>query len=409
MNAPADGFVRENFEARVAVFQIGDSGDAAYVIESGCVEVLVGPPDAQRRAAVLAEGDMFGEVALLDHQSRSATVRTLVPTRLVRIDRSHVEEMLGRADPVIQYLLRLLLERFRNSSATAVLPEPDKPADGSAASPLAQPDLHAAAVRTLSLAHDLSTAIDADQLALFYQPIVALPSGSLVGFEALVRWHHPSMGTISPEEFIPLAEKTGLIQRIGQWVLRQSMHDWPILRTLCKGEDKAEPFVSVNLSAQEFCQSSVALIDDCLREHSMAPRELHIELTETTVISNIASVTRTSQNLRAMQVGIALDDFGTGYAGLDYLQALPFSSLKFDKSFVQQMQGSGRSFQIIKAALELSRTLGLDTVAEGIEDALTARVLAGMGCNYAQGYHFARPMPIAQVIAWAARYRPKPM
>jgi hypothetical protein len=350
---------------------------------------------------------MFGEVALLDHQPRTATVRTLVPTSLVRIDRTHVEELLGRADPVIQYLLRLLLERFRNSSGTLALAEPDKPDGSGASSALTQPDLHAAAVRTLSLAHDLSNAIDAGQLAVVYQPIVALPLGALVGFEALVRWRHPSMGTIGPDEFIPLAEKTGLIQRIGQWVLRQSMHDWSTLRALCKSQGQAGPFVSVNLSAPEFCPASVALIETCLREHCMAPQELRIELTETTVIGNIAAVTRTLQTLRAMQIGIALDDFGTGYAGLDYLQTLPFSSLKIDKSFVQQMQGSGRSFQIVKSALELSRTLGLNTVAEGIEDALTARVLADMGCNYAQGYHFARPMPMAEVIAWAAGYKPQ--
>ena len=410
MNAPATGFVRENLEAQVAVFQTGDSGDAAYVIESGCVEVLAGPPDAQRRVAVLAEGAMFGEVALLDHQPRTATVRTLVPTSLVRIDRTHVEELLGRADPVIQYLLRLLLERFRNSSGIVALPEPNKPIGTGPAGSLSPPDLHAAAVRTLSLAHDLSNAIDAGQLALFYQPIVALPSGALVGFEALVRWHHPSMGTISPDEFIPLAEKTGLIHRIGQWVLRQSMRDWPALRALCKSQNSEAPFMSVNLSAPELCDAAgVALIADCLSEHTIAPQELRIELTETTVIGNIGSVTQTLQTLRAMHIGIALDDFGTGYAGLDYLQSLPFSSLKIDKSFVQQMHGSRRSFQIIKSALELSRMLGLDTVAEGIEDALTARVLANMGCNYAQGYHFARPMPLAEITSWAATYQPQPL
>jgi EAL domain-containing protein (putative c-di-GMP-specific phosphodiesterase class I) len=413
MNAPANGFVRENLEAQVAVFQTGDSGDAAYVIESGCVEVLAGPPDAQRRVAVLAEGAMFGEVALLDHQPRTATVRTLMPTSLVRIDRTHVEELLGRADPVIQYLLRLLLERFRNSSSSTKTgaQEPPGATDAHSDTPRTspQPDLHAAAVRTLSLAHDLSNAIDAGQLALFYQPIVALPSRTLCGFEALVRWQHPSMGIISPDEFIPLAEKTGLIHRIGQWVLRQSMRDWPTLRPLCQPPGNAAPFVSVNLSAPELCDAaSVELIASSLRAHGMAPQELRIELTETTVIGNIAAVTHTLQTLRAMHIGIALDDFGTGYAGLDYLQTLPFSSLKIDKSFVWQMHESARSFQIIKSALELSRMLDLDTVAEGIEDAHTARVLESMGCSYAQGYHFARPMPLPDITRWAANYQAAP-
>ncbi|MEY3447470.1 MAG: hypothetical protein RIR45_2225, partial [Pseudomonadota bacterium] len=115
MNNITTGFTREQFEGQTTVFQIGDSGDAAYVIESGCVEILVGSDPEQRRVAVLAEGAMFGEIALLDHQSRTATVRTLMPTRLIRIDRTHVEELLERADPVIQYLLRLMLERFRSS------------------------------------------------------------------------------------------------------------------------------------------------------------------------------------------------------------------------------------------------------------------------------------------------------
>jgi EAL domain-containing protein (putative c-di-GMP-specific phosphodiesterase class I) len=215
------------------------------------------------------------------------------------------------------------------------------------------------------------------------------------------------MGTISPDEFIPLAEKTGLIHRIGPWVLRQSMRDWPTLRPLCKPPGNAAPFVSVNLSAPELCDAASAeLIASGLRAHAMAPQELRIELTETTVIGNIDAVTQTLQTLRAMHIGIALDDFGTGYAGLDYLQTLPFSSLKIDKSFVWQMHESGRSFQIIKSALELSRMLGLDTVAEGIEDAHTAQVLEGMGCSYAQGYHFARPMPLPEITRWAASYRP---
>lgn len=162
MHTLVSEFNREVFDAGLTVFSVGDAGDSAYVIESGCVEVLAGPANAQQRVAVLAQGAMFGEVALLDGQARTATVRSLVPTTLVRIDRTHVEELLLRADPVIQYLLRLLLERFRNQAQgdTASAP-PTAPTQ-----PAAPTDLHAAAVRTLSLAHDLSDAIDHDQLDL---------------------------------------------------------------------------------------------------------------------------------------------------------------------------------------------------------------------------------------------------
>ena len=392
------GFSREVFEGQMTVFCTGDSGDAAYVIESGCVEVLAGPPDALRRVAVLAQGAMFGEVALLDRQPRSATVRTLIPTTLVRIDRAHVEELLVRADPVIQYLMRLLLERFRSSSGkqgepVSSLTPPALPIGG-----MPTVDLHAAAVRTLSLAHDLSDAIDHQQLELFYQPIFLLRDTRLVGFEALIRWRHPSFGMVSPDEFIPLAEKTGLIHRIGQWVLKRAAIDWQELRSLCTSDDSHHPFMSVNLSAPELCGPGIVQsIQACAQEQGMLLSELRVELTETIVISNLQAITAALEELRAMGVGIALDDFGTGYAGLNYLQTLPFSCIKIDRAFVQQMHTSERSFQIIKSALELSKLMGMTTVAEGIEDAATGTLLASMGCTYAQGFHYARPMPVGDV------------
>ncbi len=396
-----NGFKREYLDTHATVFRTGDSGDAAYVIESGCVEVLAGSADQPLRLAVLAEGAMFGEVALLDRQPRTATVKALMPTTLIRIDRQHVEELLGRADPVIQYLLRLLLERFRNSSGKSAGDAELAKAPGTTNAPQSTPDLHAAAVRTLSLAHDLSAAIGSNQLELFYQPIIHMASRSLIGYEGLVRWRHPTMGLISPDEFIPLAEKTGLIHRIGDWVLRRGMLDWPRLRPLCQGAPGTTPFVSLNLSGPELCQPGIAEdIQQRLLAMAMPPAELRIELTETAVITNLSQVTAVTQQLRDLGVGIALDDFGTGYAGLDYLQTLPFSTIKIDKSFVQQMHDSTRSFHIIKSALELSRRLDLTSVAEGIEDNATSNLITSMGCTYAQGYQFAKPMPLEQVCQW---------
>jgi len=391
-------FSREVLAAGAAVFQVGDTGDSAYVIESGCVEVLVGAAHAQQRVAVLAEGAMFGEVALLDRQARTATVRTLVPTTLVRIDRAHVEELLVRADPVIQYLLRLLLERFRSSSAKSESPPALPPLSGHAA--FAPPeDLHAAAVRTLSLAHDLSDAIDRDQLDLYYQPIVRLPDGTLAGYEALVRWRHPQLGVVQPDEFIPLAEKTGLVHRIGQWVLQRATSDWPALRSTCAARAGGRPFVSVNLSAPELCSPGIVeAVERCLQTTGMDAQELRIELTETVIISSVDKVSASIARLRAMGIGIALDDFGTGYAGLDYLQTLPFTTIKIDRAFVAHMHSSERSFQIIKSALALSQLLGISTVAEGIEDAATGTLLASMGCEYGQGYHYARPRPLHALL-----------
>ena len=401
-------FTRETYEGQATIFRAGDAGDSAYLIESGRVEVLLQIDGEFRQVDVMGPGAMFGEIALLDHLPRSGTVRTLEPTVLMRIDRSFVDELLRTTDPVIQYLMRLLLERIRRERPTK------PPADGTTALPLppaghgaskgsgglqGSDALHSAALRTLSLSRDLSDAIDANQLELHYQPIVLLDSGRLAGYEALVRWRHPQQGLVRPDEFIPLAERTGLIHRIGRWVLQQALVDWPALRALCEVDEA--PFVSVNLSAPELSVEGLAeSVLERLEKAGMAPPELRIELTETTIIGNLGPVTEVTQTLRKAGVGIALDDFGTGYAGLSYLQDLPFSCLKIDRAFVSQMLSADRSLHIVKLALELSRWMGMSTVAEGIEDGPCAQALREAGCTYGQGYFFAKPMTVEALTAW---------
>jgi EAL domain-containing protein (putative c-di-GMP-specific phosphodiesterase class I) len=399
-----DAFDREVYDGQELVFQWGDLGDSAYVIEEGCVEVLTGVGPELRRIAILTEGAMFGEVALLDRQPRTASVRALVPTRLIRIDRSHVEELMLRSDSVIQYLMQLLLARFRSTHDAAGLQK--RPGGANTTDSVEAVDLHKAAVRTLSLAQDLSDAIDRQQLELFYQPLIAFDQLAVVGYEALIRWHHPTLGLISPIEFVPLAEKTGLIHRIGQWVLHRAVADWAELRPYCVSHAGHPPFISINLSAPELAGGDiVGAVQNCLRQHQMAPQELRIELTETVIIQNMDAVAASLHALRALGIGIALDDFGTGYAGLDYLQSLPFTCLKIDKTFVQQVGQSDRSRHIIKAALELARSIGLSTIAEGIETADIGAQLSAMGCSHAQGYHYGKPMPKQQMGAWAQQHQ----
>ncbi len=182
--------------------------------------------------------------------------------------------------------------------------------------------------------------------------------------------------------------------------------DWAELRPYCTADDRHQPFMSINLSAPELAGGDiVAAVQACLTQHGMAPQELHIELTETIIIQNMDDVASSLHRLRALGIGIALDDFGTGYAGLDYLQSLPFTCLKIDKAFVQQVNQSDRSLHIIKAALELARSIGLSTIAEGIEDAQIGAQLSALGCSHAQGYHYGKPMPKEQMAAWSVKHR----
>ena len=379
------------------------------MIESGSVEILRGTAGDYRRINMLGPGELFGEIALLDGGTRTTTVRTLAATRLVGIQRSHLENIVAKAEPLIQYIIRILLEHVRRAaggwtSEDLTLTQLLASAVEAGEAPGLSDKFHSDATRILTFAQNLVSAIADDQLELHYQPIFNLKNRRLAGFEALIRWRHPSLGMVRPDEFIPLAEKTDLIHSIGEFVLRQALADWQILRPLCDGAlEGATPFVSVNLSAPEFCKlQAFERIVESLNIHQTPPQELRIELTETVIISNFAVVSEVIHRLRGLGVGIALDDFGKGYGGLDYLQSLPFSCLKIDKSFVDNMHQSDRSKQIIQSTLELSARLGMSTVAEGLEDQNAARVLAEMGCAYAQGYYFARPMNMAALREWHA-------
>ncbi|HNH36333.1 MAG TPA: EAL domain-containing protein [Rhodocyclaceae bacterium] len=399
-----EGLARQELAADAFVFQAGDPGDCAYVIEDGCVEILAGTGETRRRVAILGRGAMFGEVALLDGLPRTATARAVVATTLVRIEREQVEGLIKRADPVIRYLLKLLLSRFRSAQDQA---DGDQLAREHLAREKALSEstlnLQEAAVRTLTLVRDLGHAIDAGQMELFYQPLVAYADGGTIGYEALIRWRHPTLGLVSPMEFIALAEKTDLIHRIGRWVMERAAADWRDLRAHCRPGAGITPFMSINLSAPELADAGiVAALADCIARHAVPAPEIRIELTETIIVDNLEAVSANLRTLGGMGFGIALDDFGTGYAGLDYLRALPFSCLKIDKVFVQQMAHGGPSLEIVRAAIDLGRALGLKILTEGVEDADTARRLADMGCDYAQGYFYGKPMPKDAVAAWAA-------
>jgi EAL domain-containing protein (putative c-di-GMP-specific phosphodiesterase class I) len=258
-----------------------------------------------------------------------------------------------------------------------------------------------AALRTLMLARDLAYGVEHGQLELFYQPLIGFAQRNLVGYEALVRWRHPVLGMIMPMEFIGLAEKTGLIHHLGRWVLERALSDWAQLRTYCKPVAGIPPFISVNLSAPELSTPvMVNQVRDLLARYAIPPRELKIELTETVIIEDREAVGDVLERLAALGVAIALDDFGTGYAGLDTLKSLPISCLKIDKTFVQDIGHSLRAYEIVQSAVQLALSLGLTTIAEGIEDEEVARRLSEMGCGVAQGYHFARPMPLADIAGW---------
>lgn len=253
-----------------------------------------------------------------------------------------------------------------------------------------QPTLHYWASR-FTLAGEVSHAIEEGQFVIHYQPQVSLRSRKLVGFEALVRWRHPKRGLVSPGEFVSVAEETGLIVPLGDWILDQSCRQLAAWRREIPGTEALTMHVNI-ASAQIGREDTPDRVIACLQRHELPPEALHLEITETSVIEKPGVTARVLEKLRQGNVQVWLDDFGTGHSSLSSLHRFALSGLKIDRSFVSQME-LPNSGLITKAILALAHNLGLQVTAEGIETARQADELEEWDCEFGQGYYFSRPVP----------------
>jgi diguanylate cyclase (GGDEF)-like protein len=259
--------------------------------------------------------------------------------------------------------------------------------------------------RRFSIETELRRALDKDQLKLFYQPLINLKSGEVAGFEALARWQHEDRGEISPTEFIPVAEESGLILQLGRWAMdkaAQTLADWD------KETGETLPlYVGVNLSAIQVARDDIAaVVESALKSSGLTGDRLTLELTESSIVQDPARATRVFDALKALDATVAMDDFGTGYSSLAYLQRLPIDVLKIDRSFVSGMMVDPDSVAIVRAVLSLAEALGMSTTAEGIETVELATTLATLGCASGQGYYFAKPLEAAAALEyWKSRSR----
>jgi diguanylate cyclase (GGDEF)-like protein len=256
--------------------------------------------------------------------------------------------------------------------------------------------MHAEALTRLQLETDLRQAVEAQSFVLHYQPIVSLASGRVHGVEALIRWNHPERGIISPNDFIPVAEETGLIVPMGRWALREACAQ---VRALEQAVPSAAGLrLSVNLSVREFAQLDlVRAVTAILEETGLPPEQLQLEITESAIIGQQHPALQTIAELREMGVSIHLDDFGTGYSSLSYLHRLPLDAIKIDRAFTSAMEVEERPRHVIQAILSLVGAIGLNVVAEGVATALQLELLRRMGCPYGQGFFFSRPVPAADL------------
>ena len=250
--------------------------------------------------------------------------------------------------------------------------------------------MHASAINLLQIETDLRKALDKGQFFLQYQPIVSLDDFRVCGFEALIRWHHPERGLISPLDFIPIAEDTGQIIAIGEWALNEAcrqMHRWETAYPVA-----APLFISVNLSCKQFNHPLlIEQVADVIKRTRISPRRLKLEITESAVMDNIDSATSMLRQLRDIGVQLAIDDFGTGYSSLSYLHKFPIDTLKIDRSFVTRMAENPENIEIVRTIILLAQVLGMDVIAEGVETKDQLKLLRDLKCEYGQGYYFSRP------------------
>jgi len=252
----------------------------------------------------------------------------------------------------------------------------------------------------------LHRALERNELKVFYQPVVDIKNFSPVGAEALLRWDHPEEGLVFPDRFIPVAEESGLIVPIGAWVLEEASKR----QTLWRGQEvlSGNDFrMEVNLSARQIDHPEiVSAVANVLDRTGISPSNLTLEITESALMRHPETAKEILLALKGLGVMLAIDDFGTGYSSLTYLRAFPLDSLKVDKSFVDEIERDDNAAAIVDAVIRLAHTLGLEVVAEGVETEGQLERLASMGCDFAQGYLFSRPVPEEDLLAWMAAYLP---
>ncbi|MBD1913194.1 MULTISPECIES: EAL domain-containing protein [unclassified Leptolyngbya] len=293
---------------------------------------------------------------------------------------------------------------FNYQEATEVLRDADialyqAKANGRNQYAVFNPTMQTKVARRLQLENELHRALAAQEFCLYYQPIISLSTGQLRGFEALIRWQHPTRGQLSPAEFIPVAEETGLIGRIGWWVLQEACQQ--MVKWLAFNTCSILPVLNVNLSALQLKQPELIEQLETILQATQIPREcLKLEITESCILETFTSEAQVLKRIKALGIRLCIDDFGTGYSSLSRLHEFPIDTLKIDRSFVQRLNQN--SLETVQMILTLAHGLGMDVVAEGIETETELEILRRLGCEFGQGYWYAPPLDATQAFAWLA-------
>ncbi|MCX7554791.1 EAL domain-containing protein [Marinicella sp. S1101] len=358
------------------VFHGGDSSDCAYIIEQGQVEIFVA--SNQTIIDILNEGELFGEMGVLDQSPRSTSARALTPLTLIEVKTQQITNRLSESDPIVKALVGVLLKRFRS-----MLPNQGMVSKNSLLDQVASV-IEQAGLSKFKLESELRGAIVEGEVQTVFQPISNISSQKIAGFEALSRWTHHERGFISPVEFIALAEETDLIIEVGDLVFTRAIE---LLERLPE-----HVFININVSSKQLDDDEfLNRVKAKAKAHAINPSRLKLEITETMVV-DFKLAKKWLDKCRAIGFPVCADDFGTGHSGMEQLLELDFDVLKVDQVFIRNMFKSKRYEIILQSIAQMAQALETKLVAEGIESDEEFQMLKKLGFDFGQGYFFGKPM-----------------
>lgn len=395
---------KKSFKAGDVIMRQGESGDCAYIIEEGKVSITIDRPGGNTlHVGTRGAGTMIGEMSLIDNAPRTATITALEDCKLLEITKEDFTRRLNSADPVVRMTSQVILTRYRDTLIRA-----DIRGELSHWPPAEMVELGYAreteAVEHIRISNEFQQALKAGQIQLFYQPIINLQNSRIEGFEALMRWNHPQRGFIPPNTFIPVIEDSGLIIEASKWALKEACSALKRIERTTGYHSGLH--MSVNFSSTDFSSADfVENVYTTLSATDIRAEQLHLEITERILMQQPDNAKETLNMCRKAGMGISIDDFGTGYSSLSYLHYFPIDTLKIDQSFVREMHKNEGTLALVKSIVSLGKNMKMAVVAEGVETLEDAKALKAMGCDRAQGYYFAKPMPENDVTTFVSNWK----
>lgn len=374
------------------VFLQGEPGNCAYLIDMGHVEIVHAEGDGRERSvAMLGVHDIFGELALLGENKRSASARAATDVCLTVLSREFFSECLQKTEPITRHLLRTVTARLQRELKVPVPEEKSLQADVD----------HARALVQIQLTQGLTRALEQRELDAALQPIVSLADESIVGFEALARWQSPQYGSVPPSRFVPLAEQSGLIREFGRYLIRQAMANVIPLSEVVEGL-----YLSINISVRQFSDPELfPTLAKSLEESRLKSSQIKLEITESVLMQDLASARDFFAASRELGVGVLIDDFGTGYSALSQLHRFDIDAVKLDRSFIVGVPQDRRIEAVVRAVGQLCRELGISTIAEGVETREQADACRALGIDNAQGFLYSPALLREAAQRWLNRHQ----